>query len=288
MSNTAIQKVGQFQIDLANNSKAIKSMLPPHVDLKKFQRIAFTAVQKSPNLAGQAGLLESVIDCAKDGLMPDGKEAALVPFKGKVTYMPMVAGILKKIRQSGELKSLTANVVLEGDEFRSWTDENGPHFKHESSLLSESTNIIGAYAVAITKDGGTYFEVLKKSDIEKIRKSSSGGENGPWKTWYDEMAKKSAIRRLAKRLPMSTDIESGLETVYKDDQFYEPEEPANVTPDKKKLNSGTSPENLKEKLETKPEPKEPPVKIGDDTGKAEKIISGDSEKQKKQGNLEIF
>ncbi len=252
--NNAVTKIDQFQIDLAQNSKAIKSMLPPHVDLKKFQRVAFTAVQKSPNLAGQPGLLDSVIDCAKDGLMPDGKEAALVPFKGKVTYMPMVAGILKKIRQSGELKSLTANVVLKGDEFRSWTDEEGPHFKHESSLMSDETEVIGAYAVAITKDGGTYFEVLKKSDIEKIRNSSAGKDGGPWKTWYDEMAKKSAIRRLAKRLPMSTDVEK---TIFQDDQFYP------LSEDKHEEIKNVTPENPAEKLAEKIEKnndqhKEPP------------------------------
>lgn len=265
MANKALTKIDQFQLDLANNSKAISSMLPPHVSLKKFQRITFIAVQRNQDLIGKPGLIEAVMDCAKDGLVPDNKEAALTVFKGKAVYMPMVRGITKMVRQSGELKSLTANVIVTGDEFKSWTDENGPHFMHNPDLLNESTEIIGAYAVAVTKDGGSYFEVLKKADIEKI-KNSAPAQNGPWKTWPEEMAKKSAIRRLSKRLPMSTDLE---DAIYRDNEvFYDsaPAEPAkDVTPQK-----GTSAEDLGDKLPDKkkpevkpePEPENEPVQVG--------------------------
>lgn len=285
--SSEIQKIDQFKIQLADNSKAIKSMLPEHVSLEKFQRITYTAIQKTPSLAGKPGLLGAVLDCARDGLIPDGREAALVPFKGDVAYMPMTAGILKKIRNSGELKSLSANVIYKSDQFSYSVDENGPHFSHSPNILAEDQGeIIGAYAVAITKNDGKYFELLKKSDIEKIRNSSSAKNGGPWSNWYDEMAKKSAIRRLSKRLPMSSDIE---DVIRRDDKFHEFDS-INVEPEPKKepVKKGSSSNDLTKKLKAA----KPAVKIGaKPTKQVEKMIKKEEPKKtpEPQGpELEIF
>lgn len=244
-----VAKIDQFQVDLANNSKAIKSMLPEHVDLKKFQRITFTAIQKNPSLIGKDKLMEAVLDCAKDGLIPDGREAALVEMGGKVAYLPMVVGVLKKIRNSGELKSISAEVVHANDTFSYHIDEDGPHFTHKPEIIKEGGDIIGAYAVAITKDGGKYFEYLRMSDLEKIKKSAKGTDSAysPWKNWPEQMYKKSAIHRLSKRLPMSTDIE---DLIRRDEVLYEDDKKdiIDVTPPK-----GASPEILTEKLTEKKE-----------------------------------
>jgi hypothetical protein len=43
------------------------------------------------------------VKLAQDGLLPDGREAAVVMFGNKAQAMPMIAGILKKVRQSGEV-----------------------------------------------------------------------------------------------------------------------------------------------------------------------------------------
>jgi recombinational DNA repair protein RecT len=63
------------------------------------------------------------------------------------------------------------------------------------------------YAVAKLKDGGTQFDVMSKVEIDKIRARSKAGNFGPWKTDYDEMAKKTVIRRLFKYLPVSVEMQ---------------------------------------------------------------------------------
>lgn len=97
----------------------IKAALPPQIDPERFTRVAMTAIQSAPTLLNQnrESLFGACIKAAQDGLLPDGKEAALVPFKGQVQYMPMLAGILKKVRNSGELLTISAHVVHEADEF---------------------------------------------------------------------------------------------------------------------------------------------------------------------------
>lgn len=175
-----------------------------------------TAVIKSPKLleANRTSLFSACHDAAKDGLLPDGKESALVPFFDKnsgqaiVTYIPMIGGILKKIRNSGELGAINSHEIHANDQFKYFIDEKGPHLMHEPNFMGGRGDFIGAYALAIMKDGGIYLEVMTKEQIESIRKRSRGGESGPWKTDYVEMAKKTVTRRLAKRLPSSTDIES--------------------------------------------------------------------------------
>lgn len=249
-----LMTVDTFKQELATRGNAIQSMLPPQIDLKRFQRITLTAIQKNPSLVGKNKLFDAVLDCAKDGLIPDGREAALVPFGSDVAYMPMVAGILKKIRQSGELKSLSAQVVYKNDEFDYWTDENGVHFKHKPVIIGEPGDIVGVYAVAVTKDEGTYFEFLNMEEVNKIKASSKN--TSLWTKWSGEMMKKTAIRRLSKRLPMSTDIET---TIHQDDQFYsfENTEPEIVTEPKKKVKNVTNAESVKKELQqnNNPEPK---------------------------------
>ena len=140
-------------------------------------------------------------------MLPDKREAALVIFKGTVQYMPMIAGILKRVRNSGEVASIASQLVYRKDVFRYWVDGDGEHIQHEPLMFGERGDIVGAYGVAKTKDGAVYIEVMTKADIEKVRSVSRAKNSGPWSDWWEEMARKTVLRRLSKRLPMSTDIE---------------------------------------------------------------------------------
>jgi len=220
MSNAIVEVRSQ----LTRMAPELAKVLPDHVTPEKFERVTLTALQRSPDLLAcdRKSLFESVMQCAQDGLIPDGREAALTKFGQKVAYMPMVAGILKKIRQSGDLVTITAQMVYQMDDFQYWIDDEGEHLKHTPEMIRDAGEPLAVYAMARTKDGGVYIEVLRMSDVQKIRASSRGGNGGPWAQWTDQMAKKSAIRRLAKRLPMSTDLER---IVQRDDQFYPYREP---------------------------------------------------------------
>lgn len=209
-----------------------KMALPAHISVEKFQRVAITAISQNADVlkGDKRTLFAACMKAAQDGLLPDGREAALTTFGSTVTYMPMVAGILKKVRNSGAVSTIHSAVVYERDRFRYWVDSEGQHLEHEPVLFGERGKALGAYAMAMTKDGDLYIEPLSMADIEKIRSVSRAKDNGPWKTWWEEMAKKSAIRRLSKKLPMSTDRDDELRRVIeRDDELYDlngPQEPA--------------------------------------------------------------
>lgn len=197
----------------------IKKALPPHIKVDKFIRVAVTAASNDPKLldANRLSFYNACMKAAADGLVPDGKEAALVIFGGVVSYMPMVAGILKKVRNSGELASITAQIVHKNDKFKYWIDGDGEHIEHEPQMFSDRGDKIGVYALAKTKEGAVFIEVMTLDQINAVRnvaktKTVWDGAFGP------EMWKKSAIRRLSKRLPMSTDLE---QVIQRDDDLYD-------------------------------------------------------------------
>lgn len=212
MATQANNPVAIIRQNLEVMAPQFKAALPAHVTVEKFSRVAMTAIQNNPQLqnADRASLFGAVVKLAQDGLLPDGREAALVMFGNKAQAMPMIAGVLKKIRQSGEVAKISSQVVYENDEFTIsyGFDEDVTHVPPK--LGQTRGKAIGAYATAILKDGSKLLEVMDIEQIEKVRKVSRSGGNGPWATWWDEMARKTVMRRLSKRLPMSTDLEEAV------------------------------------------------------------------------------
>lgn len=220
-----------FRDQWTKQESEVAVALPPHIPVERFMRVVMTAVGGNADLmnADRRSLFESAMKAAQDGLLPDGRDGALVIFNAKVKeggkdvwikkvqWMPMVGGILKKIRNSGELLSLSAYVVYESDEFQ-YTLGDEETIIHRPCLDSNRGDAKLVYAIAKTKDGGIYREIMTLKDVEKVRAVSKTGANGPWKDWWDEMAKKTVIRRLAKRLPMSSDLD---DLMRRDDDLYD-------------------------------------------------------------------
>lgn len=219
-----VKPIDDVRSNLQKMEGQFKIVLPPHISVEKFVRIVMTAIQQTPKLleCSRASLFAACMRAATDGLLPDGKEGAIVPYRSKsgmiAQWMPMVAGILKKVRNSGELTSIHPHLVHEKDEFKFWIDEDGEHLKHVPQFGDNRGEITHVYVIAKTKDGGTYIEVMSRDEVEKTRESSRAKDSGPWVSWFGEMAKKTGIRRLAKRLPMSTDLES---VIRADDELYD-------------------------------------------------------------------
>lgn len=186
-------------------------MLPANVTWEAFRNAAVVAVTDNPGIlrCDQQSLFRSLRRLAAQGLVPDGREAAIVDFGGKAQAMPMVFGLIKTARNSGEVVSIWAEVVHEGEELHLWIEDGERRFKHEYDPLRRSGEIVGAYAVAKLRDGTIEFEALGRAEIEKRRKVSrtqKGDQpSGVWLQWYAEMAKKTVLRALCKRLPVSSE-----------------------------------------------------------------------------------
>lgn len=218
--------VEQLRGQLQAMGAEFASALPSHIKPEKFQRVVMTVVQQQPELlsADRRSLLASCTKCAADGLIPDGREAALVIFRTKdgpkVQYMPMLAGVLKRMRNSGEIAAINVQVIHERDEFVwSPSDLDAP-LQHRAPKLGEDRGkVIGAYAVAKLRDGSLMAEVMDRNEIEKVRAVSRAKDSGPWVQWWDQMARKTVLRRLAKYLPMDAEAS---QTVRHDDEADAP------------------------------------------------------------------
>jgi len=211
--------IDQFRSQIGNMKAEIAKALPPGIDPERFIRTVVTAVQMTPDLlyADRRSLFGSCMKAAQDGLLPDGREAVLNIYNTKqkvdgrdewvptVQYLPMVKGIMKVMRNSGEIAHIDAAAVYERDHFK-FTRGDDPRIEHEPYDGSEDPGgVKAAYAIIKLTNGEIHREVMFRRDIEKVRDASKA-KNGPgWNTWYDQFAIKAVIKRAAKLLPQSSD-----------------------------------------------------------------------------------
>ena len=256
-----LSPVDALRNSILNMTSQFQAALPKHITPDKFVRVIMTAVTTNPKLvqADRSSFFAACLKAASDGLLPDGKEAALVPFNVKgggvsINYIPMISGILKKIRNSGLVSSIGANLVFQNDKFSYYVDDKGPHFNHEpADPFGDAGDIRGVYAYATLQDGSSYFEPMSMKDIEAIKETSKSKDFGPWSGKFEgEMMKKTAIRRLAKRLPMSTDIEKTFE--YDNDDYDLPKNNIQITQAPPQIQIEASKEVTQEKPQDKTKP----------------------------------
>ena len=221
-----------FKGQLEARADAFKAALPAHIPAERFSRVLMTAVQNNQKLldCDRRSLWNAAMTCAQDGLLPDGREAAFVIFlknekdiSGKwikiptAQYMPMIAGIRKKVRNSDEISSWEVQVVFAKDAFEFELGDD-PFIKHKPYMGGDPGPVIAAYSVAVFKTGEKSREVMTRAQLDKVRASSKSKDDGPWVAWYEEMCRKTVARRHSKVLPMSTDLD---DLIRRDDDLYD-------------------------------------------------------------------
>ena len=192
---------------LTTNRERLAKAMPAHVSADRLMRVAIQAVSNSVKLqqCSVNSLIAAIVQCSLLGLEPNGPlgEAYLVPFKGKVVLVPGYRGLINLARRTGLVTVVYAHVVHEADEFYYEYGLN-PKLVHKPAS-GERGDKVGVYAVYKTRDGAEDFEVMDPAQVEKIRQRSPARDDGPWVTDEDEMWKKSAIKRLSKRMPMGVE-----------------------------------------------------------------------------------
>ncbi len=213
--------------------------LPRHMTAERMIRIATTEIRKVPALGDcdTMSFVSAIVQCSQLGLEPGGAlgHAYLLPFgnknekSGKKNVQLIIGyrGMIDLARRSGQIASLSARVVREGDDFSF-------EFGLEEKLVhrpgeNEDAPVTHVYAVARLKDGGTQFEVMTRKQIELVRAQSKAGNNGPWVTHWEEMAKKTAIRRLFKYLPVSIEIQRAVSMDEKETLTIDPADASVIT-----------------------------------------------------------
>ena len=209
-------------------------MLPANVSFDAFRNAAIVAVTDNPKIlqCTKESVFKSIRPQAAAGLVPDGREAALVPFKTKnpngngyvdvCQALPMVFGLIKTARNSGEVSDIRAHIVYqrEVDEGRfRYVVGDKESLEHEPLLFGDKGDAVGAYAIAVMKDGTIIRQWMDATEIDRTRRSGasqlefqqgqrptvSADPKGIWKDWWDQMWLKTVIRRMIKRLPLSAE-----------------------------------------------------------------------------------
>lgn len=205
---------GRLLAMLDGAGSAISAALPKHITPERMMRLARTAIQTTPGLlkCSPQSVIGSIVEASQLGLEPNGAlgEGYLVPFFNKRTkqmecqFIPGYRGYITLARRSGQVQSISAHIVCERDafEYELGLEEKLTH----RPALGDRGKPTHGYAICRFKDGGHHFEVMPVEDIEKCRRSSSASDNGPWSTHWEEMARKTTIRRLAKYLPLSPEL----------------------------------------------------------------------------------
>jgi recombination protein RecT len=216
---TALAPIDLIRVGLDKMTPNLAVALPKHIPVERFKRTVLTAMNLTPELAeaDRRSLFNACTRAAHDGLLPDGSEGALVIFKNnktgkkEVQWLPMMKGVIKKLRQSGEIASISARVVYQKEidqgRFRFVIEGGEEKLHHEPILWGDRGEPVLAYASARLKDGTVQHEPMTKSDILKAKAVSRSGnsEYGPWNKWPDEMWRKTPLKRLAKYLPLSAE-----------------------------------------------------------------------------------
>lgn len=217
-------RIGAIKLQLEKGKALIAQVAPKHLTADRMVRLAMLAVSKQPKLAECSGMsiLKSMMVASELGLEPGGAlgHGYLVPYRvnqakrnetprwvNECQFIAGYRGLAKLARNSGEIEIVEAHPVYQGDKF---TVRRGSvtELVHEPDYMTRehSDKALCYYALARYKSGSVQFEVMTRAQIETImRATQSKGEYGPWLDHFDEQARKTCIRRLAKSLPLESE-----------------------------------------------------------------------------------
>lgn len=189
----------------------IEAVMPKHLSSERLLQLSISAVNKTPKLleCDIATLLSCVMRCSALGLEPSAVDglgyAYILPYRNKgkmeATFILGYKGMIKLAYMGGEVESIEARAVHAGDDFEYefGLDEK---LRHTPKGAGSKDNLTHVYMLARFKNGGRYFDVMTKEEVEAIRKRSKAGDSGAWVSDYEAMAKKTVVRRAFPYLPL--------------------------------------------------------------------------------------
>jgi recombination protein RecT len=191
-----------------------RKALPAVMTAERWQRSLQTTARKNPKLlsCSLASVQACVMTAAQLGLEPNVQGLCyLIPRGNECTLIIGYEGMLALMRRSGEILSFSANIVRRGDTFKIMRHLDVPFIHEENHAEDADDTMVGVYVYVRLKSGEHFIEYMSKKQCDQIRSRSQSGSSGPWKTDYEQMCRKTVIRRAFHYLPKSTDIVQALE-----------------------------------------------------------------------------
>lgn len=213
-------------IDSPKVQAEIKAVLPDTIDIAAYVRVAKTAATSNPDLLNpewRGSLMRCLAKAAGQGLLPDGKEGALIArwddqaHAYQVCWQPMVWGITKLGRLTGQIKKIYAALAFDGEDFRPLGGEDEGRIIHtiDPRIVDEAYSVAhdpmkfldrvtAAYCIITTADGEKVARWMPRSRLMRVRATSKAAK-GPWNgPFQDEMMLKAVILWTAKWLDLNT------------------------------------------------------------------------------------
>lgn len=201
--------------------KQIGMSLPVHLknNAEKYARQMMTLAQLNPELLNcePNTVLGALMNASALGLelAPSLQQCYIIPrWNSKsgckqAQFQLGYRGMLALAYQSPKIRSIVAKEVCEGDEFEADFGPNGT-ISHKAKIRGKRGAPYAYYAYAVLDSGQLIFDVMSYEDMYEFAKANSdsfGGKysNGPWKDHFDEMAKKTMLKKIWKLLPLATE-----------------------------------------------------------------------------------
>lgn len=200
----------KFSEQLTDKLVAVEKALPKDFNRDRFVQNCLTIMNENPELAkiNKAEVIQGLCKAAYLGLDFMNKECYLIPYGNSVQFQTDYKGEKKFVKSYAirPIKDIYAKVVREGDFFEERILNGQPSVDFKPKPFNNG-DIIGAFAVVLYRDGGMEYETMSTQDINSVRNNYSKASNSKaWKYSFDEMAKKTVLRRLCKHI--ETDFES--------------------------------------------------------------------------------
>ena len=243
-------KIQNHVSEIKNNNKTmqqyvksmeseIKKALPSVITPERFTRMVLSAISTTPALASctPKSFLGAMMQAAQLGVEPNTPlgQAYILPYKNKgvleAQFQLGYKGMIDLAYRSGDVEVVQAHIVYANDKFEY---EYGltPRLTHVPADSARG-DAVKVYAMFKTKGGGYGFEVMSMEDLrahaQKYSKSYNSGFS-PWNTAFEEMAKKTVLKRVLKYAPLKSDFvravqsDETIKTTLDEDMFSQPNE----------------------------------------------------------------
>lgn len=220
LANAAAAKP-QTLVDYVNlyQDRIQKALPSVGITPERFTRLVLSAASNNPTLqeCTPKSFLAAMMTCAQMGMEPNTPlgQAYLIPYKNykanqtECQYQLGYKGLIELAHRSGCVNTIFAEVVYENDLFEYELGIDA-RLVHKPCMKGPRGNAVCYYAVWKGKDGGYGFAVMSKEDVIQHRQKFSKAKNSPWDTNFDEMAKKTVLKKALKYAPLSIDFQRQL------------------------------------------------------------------------------